>query len=988
MRPGRHFVDDPRCAREDMTKPRETTTTRARASSSSRPAIALGRPVRAHVEPPPRTRAEARDGTRFPSEKLTRELVRRGYDEEKHREWRIARTVKTIDGKTTFDDGTFMSPRALQEMLTRMATSETLKAIRANANEGAKETRRVPKRGRRDDGSYDVELRGEALKTWSAPELVHARAEESAAFFRDLASDVGLHALERRVPHGVRKRNLFETLHGYNVPIHRAMWMVKVNYLSQCKRDFDACRRAWTEDLLAHIFDVLRDEEMVAQSGEGVETELKYVLALANYSVEEDLVDQQKYLHEFLRFMNEQKRQRTGSAHDFARALSPALRTLVPQASKSHADSVGLVDRVSWCLQEILKERGQSDKYLVISLSDVVASVAAANMDAFVAAPRDGGLNIITNLRRDFQRKKMPLSQRLCSVLDDVDNRVKSLAQAASPELITIKARNLIETLHKLLESNLDQVASRTIARKYIDREESEELAMKSMVKTSCDWCMDVSEDEAMKRRTAVRIFFVELAETSSRLNTYVFDWIKERTMIVAREDYTKCISELLIELLWGKVVDLSQLLNFIMVEGIVEHKDSGASQKSLAAFREYMSQIVRNNDERESKLDDSMVRTLKQLLESANEMSDATISRALTPPHSTADVSKHFEISTDEEKRLLELFHAVTYADLLSKLEELKCVHDEFKCSRDAHSVFSRVVVGALVLKPSRVRLLAELVGGIGDDVTTDVLSYVGGRVCDDANVDGVLQGAYWDDSNAARRWEIAQSLVEFRLCLLHNIVKRKRDAAMGIVKGAIQQLKELALSTRDVSHKLLLIWVQVLTLIPLIGYVLMSNELKDDFLQLIVEVLDSFIGKTIVEESEEDLVAESFAGESLVDRLIALFSVIWRSEVPQWLPAIPKLPFWDVSSKMVPMTEFIDSKTLAGVVCVRLKRAIGGPARGKLGDVNAWKTLASGASTLSARSKISEKAEFWLQGTVRRPGGNLAWENVSAEPNADHLK
>ena len=396
----------------------------------------------------------------------------------------------------------------------------------------------------------------------------------------------------------------------------------------------------------------------------------------------------------------------------------------------------------------------------------------------------------------------------------------------------------------------------------------------------------------------------------------------------------------------------------------------------------------MRNNDERESKLDDSMVRTLKQLLESANEMSDATISRALTPPHSTADVSKHFEISTDEEKRLLELFHAVTYADLLSKLEELKCVHDEFKCSRDAHSVFSRVVVGALVLKPSRVRLLAELVGGIGDDVTTDVLSYVGGRVCDDVNVDGVLQGAYWDDSNAARRWEIAQSLVEFRLCLLHNIVKRKRDAAMGIVKGAIQQLKELALSTRDVSHKLLLIWVQVLTLIPLIGYVLMSNELKDDFLQLIVEVLDSFIGKTIVEESEEDLVAESFAGESLVDRLIALFSVIWRSEVPQWLPAIPKLPFWDVSSKMVPMTEFIDSKTLAGVVCVRLKRAIGGPARGKLGDVNAWKTLASGASTLSARSKISEKAEFWLQGTVRRPGGNLAWENVSAEPNADHLK
>ena len=68
------------------------------------------------------------------------------------------------------------------------------------------------------------------------------------------------------------------------------------------------------------------------------------------------------------------------------------------------------------------------------------------------------------------------------------------------------------------------------------------------------------------------------------------------------------------------------------------------------------------------------------------------------------------------------------------------------------------------------------------------------------------------------------------------------------------------------------------------------MSNELKDDFLQLIVEVLDSFIGKTIVEESEEDLVAESFAGESLVDRLIALFSVIWRSQGPRVVASHPK--------------------------------------------------------------------------------------------------
>ena len=217
------------------------------------------------------------------------------------REGGVGGTVKPWEGETTVDGGAVRSGRAVEEVVRRRGTGETLKGIRANANEGAKETRRVPKRGRRDDGSYDVELRGEALKTWSAPELVHARAEESAAFFRDLASDVGLHALERRVPHGVRKRNLFETLHGYNVPSHRAMWMVKVNYLSQCKRDSDACRRAWTEDFLAHIFDVLRAEAMVAHRVVGVETELKYVIALANYSVEEDMRDNNNSLPGFLR---------------------------------------------------------------------------------------------------------------------------------------------------------------------------------------------------------------------------------------------------------------------------------------------------------------------------------------------------------------------------------------------------------------------------------------------------------------------------------------------------------------------------------------------------------------------------------------------------------------------------------------------------------------------------------------------------------------
>lgn len=120
--------------------------------------------------------------------------------------------------------------------------------------------------------------------------------------------------------------------------------------------------------------------------------------------------------------------------------------------------------------------------------------------------------------------------------------------------------------------------------------------------------------------------------------------------------------------------------------------------------------------------------------------MLDVIILRVFILFYFMVDVLKYFEIFIDEEKWLFELFYVVIYVDLFFKLEELKCVYDEFKCSRDAYLVFLWVVVGVLVLKFFWVRLFVEFVGGIGDDVIMDVFLYVGGRVCDDANVDGVF--------------------------------------------------------------------------------------------------------------------------------------------------------------------------------------------------------------------------------------------------------
>ena len=96
-----------------------------------------------------------------------------------------------------------------------------------------------------------------------------------------------------------------------------------------------------------------------------------------------------------------------------------------------------------------------------------------------------------------------------------------------------------------------------------------------------------------------------------------------------------------------------------------------------------------------------------------------------------------------------------------------------------------------------------------------------------------------------------------------------------------------------------------------------------------------------------------------------------------------MPKMPFPEVSSIRQALARSIDSKEITAIVQMRLRRAIGVAPHGTVNQsVNAWKILASGAARPTKKDNVDEKAEFWLQGAVRRPGGNLAWENVNAEP------
>ena len=947
---------------------------------SVRPTLDAGEAIDRGVDAPPRSRAEARDGGRFPSERLTREMIRRGF---------TAADARAHRGGSMGDDGKMATPRALREVLRAMANSGALREIRRAANETLKETRRTPETGTRDRSEYGTPMGETAVKTWSAPELVHASAEEVREFFEDLAGDVDLRSLERWVPHGVRKRKLLETLYAYRVPMQRGIWVVKVNYLAQYRKEgVEACRGAWTEDLLAHAFDLLRDEHSTLESVMGKETELKYVFGLLCCSIQDDLVDHSKVFGDILRFVHEhglKKRSKSEAlALNIARVMAPTMRALVPHASKSHLDSVYLVQKVTWCLDEIIRYGSAStDNGFVTSLSDVIALAVSANTDAFVAAPRGEGLDLVAELRQKAMKRRMPLSQRLCQVIDDVERRVILLTRASNPPLIAVKVHSLIQLLQELLDNIGDETSAKQLAGKFIQAQDGGEVAYRAMVDTACGWAMNIPDEEASpvsvfisSRQRATRIFLTELA-ASSKVSDHAIDWVKQYSIEGEEHDRFGRISSLLIELLRGGVIKSKELVSFIIVEGVLEPKNMNAISTLSSAFQKYVSDVLKANNETRDIVDDASAEILGQLVNGVPKNAPLAVNGA------QATLKTSFDFSTEEERRLHAAFSTVSYANLPSKVSEVKGALSGTSVS---HKNLARVLIHSLILKPVKVVPLAEIIGELGINATTDVLSYITGDVLgvkNLANADGIFNSAYWNEASAIDRWRMARSLAELQLCLLHNIPKGKRSVAEGMVEMNVTQLAELVKSVR-VSHRRLHIWVRLSVITPLIGYVLMSAAASEKFSQLILDILDSIIGKHVIAESEEGTHAESEAGETLTDRLVALFSVVWIGQIPRWLPVAPKVPFREASSMRFALAQAIESKKIAGTVCLRLRRAIGADLQKKVSarGINSWKMLASGASRDRKNSNDDEKAEFWLHGAVRRPGGNLSWMNVNFVP------
>lgn len=114
---------------------------------------------------------------------------------------------------------------------------------------------------------YGVPLSGSLLgKSGLFPEQRTYREDSKKKWIEDLSQPhKGLRSLAEHVPHGYRKKTLFEALIRHNVPLLRATWFIKITYLSQVRppstglsaggQDKTQAKRVefWTKDVIDYL---------------------------------------------------------------------------------------------------------------------------------------------------------------------------------------------------------------------------------------------------------------------------------------------------------------------------------------------------------------------------------------------------------------------------------------------------------------------------------------------------------------------------------------------------------------------------------------------------------------------------------------------------------------------------------------------------------------------------------------------------------------
>ena len=279
---------------------------------------------------------------------------------------------------------------------------------------------------------YGVPLAGEQLAAAGAvPEQRALSDEAKRAWLLGLAGDKPLAELAASLPHGFRRRALFDALSAHRVPLPRAAWACRVFALNQPRpqggADASAAERtrAWTADLCECVSSLLTEARERLAVGDDDEAEsvarLQLAVRLAAWTASEGLATPPELLELVAANLRHA---------DAFLALSPLLTAAAAGAAPAPqliARFVGIIRRAP---------PGSAE------LADALRSLMA---DALLGAPRlfscsgfQGITELFTPAVAAADLACDPTSARALEVIQEVRRTMQRLADAAVPKPVHV----------------------------------------------------------------------------------------------------------------------------------------------------------------------------------------------------------------------------------------------------------------------------------------------------------------------------------------------------------------------------------------------------------------------------------------------------------------------------------------------------------------------------------------------------------------------
>ncbi|KAL2623688.1 hypothetical protein R1flu_003893 [Riccia fluitans] len=266
---------------------------------------------------------------------------------------------------------------------------------------------------------YGVPLSGNLLaKPGNVPEQRTYGDDFRKKWIEDLSQRKRLRSLAEHVPHGYRRRSLFEVLIKHEVPRIRATWFIKIMYLNQVRPlsigissggpDKSQTKRLelWTKDVLeyaqslldeccsshpASISTLKQGGDAAQGSSEVGELELqvkwRYFVRLAQWQLSEGLLHRQQFVDWSLKQLQEK------DSVEVLRSLLPVILKVIDSLSLSQTHVRSLVDLSLHWLEKLCPSGSVPSNVLVTSplsycassLTELLRHLLLVVPDTFVA---------------------------------------------------------------------------------------------------------------------------------------------------------------------------------------------------------------------------------------------------------------------------------------------------------------------------------------------------------------------------------------------------------------------------------------------------------------------------------------------------------------------------------------------------------------------------------------------------------------------------